>query len=267
MFQRIPVMIGQYRPLSSYMHDLDARVKIIPVIMLLTLILISSSTIFYITMIFFIAVCLAYSGVNSQIIKENGKPLLYFIAFTSTYHILFSGRDTGVLFSFSIFTLYKGAISSAFYYSLRLVLFLTSAFFITLTCSPSELADSITKLLRPLKVIKFPLSDFSLILFISLRFIPILYEEFLTIKNAQKVRGVNFNGSFITKILNLKSILIPLFLSAIRRADMLSESLLVRGYNSQANRTFYKTHFLKPIDIGFLISTSIVILISFYFIG
>lgn len=267
MFQRIPVMIGQYRPLNSSMHDLDARVKIIPIILLLTLILFSNSTLYYISMILLVGGLLANSGLNSKIIKENGKLLLYFIAFTSIYHLLFSGRETEVIFSLFQFSLYKGAISSALFYSLRLVLFIISAFFITLTCSPSELSDSITKLLKPLKLLKFPLSDFSLILFISLRFIPILYEEFLTIKNAQKMRGVNFNGSFITKILNLKSILIPLFLSTIRRADTLSESLMVRGYNSKLNRTFYKTTFLTPADFGFLFSSLIIISITFYFIG
>ncbi len=267
MFQKIPIMIGQYRPLNSYMHAIDTRVKILPIVLLLILILFSSSILFYSIILALIILFLAYSGVNKTILKENLKPLLFFIAFTSGYHFLFTGKETEVLFSLFNITLYKGAVVSAFYYSLRLVLFLSAAFFVTLTCSPSELSEAITKLLRPLKVFKFPLSDFSLILFISLRFIPILYEEFHNIKNAQQMRGVKFTGSFISKILNLKPIVIPLFLSAIRRADELSEALLVRGYNSKGERTFYSTHQLSYIDISFLILTLSFITVLYYFIG
>ncbi len=260
-------MIGQYRPLESYMHAIDARVKILPVLLLLILILFTDSTIFYLSMLLLISALLFYSGVDKQIAKDNFKPLLLFVAFTSVYHLVFSGRESEVLFTLFSVSLYKGAVLSAVYYSLRLLLFLSAAFFITLTCSPSELSEAVTKLLRPLKVLKFPLSDFSLILFISIRFIPILYEEFNTIKNAQKIRGVDFSGSFITKILNLKSLLIPLFLSAIRRADALSEALMVRGYNSANTRTFYTTHYLSYIDIIFLTLSVSFIIILYYFIG
>ena len=104
-------------------------------------------------------------------------------------------------------------------------------------------------------------------MFISLRFIPILYEEFQNIKNAQRIRGVTFSGSFISKILDLKSLLIPLFLSSIRRADALSDALIVRGYNSRENRTFYSTHKLSYIDIVFLLLAISFIIIFYYFIG
>lgn len=267
MFQKIPVMIGQYRPLSSYMHAIDARVKILPILLLLILLLVTDSIFFYLTMIVLLIPLLYYSGVNLQIAKENLKPVFFFILFTSAYHLLFSGKESEVLFTLFNVSLYKGALVAAFYYSLRLFLFLSAAFFITLTCSPSELSEAVTKLLRPLKIFKFRLSDFSLILFISLRFIPILYEEFNNVRNAQKIRGVKFSGSLISKILSLKSLLIPLFLSAIRRADALSEALIVRGYDSKKARTFYSTHQLSYLDISFLILYVLIITVLFYYIG
>ncbi len=267
MFQKIPVTIGQYRPLSSFMHAIDTRAKVLPILLLLILLLFTDSLMFSGAMLFLIVVFLFYSGVDEDIAKKNLKPLLFFILFTSGYHLLFSGKDSEILFTFFNISLYKGAVTAAFYYSLRLVLFLSAAFFITLTCSPSEIAEAATKLLRPLKVFKFPLSDFSLILFISLRFIPILYEEFNNIKNAQRIRGVKFSGSLIAKILSLKSLIIPLFLSAVRRADDLSDALMVRGYNSHKTRTIYSTHQLNFLDISFFTLTVSCITVLYYFIG
>ena len=267
MFQQAKVMIGQYRPIISFMHAIDARAKILPILLLLILHLLTDSWLFSISMLALVLISLYFSGVDQKIAKENSIPIFYFILFTAGYHLLFSGRDSEALFTIFNISLYKGAVVSAFYYSLRLVLFLFTVFFITLTCSPSQLSEAITKLLRPLKMLKFPLSDFSLLLFISLRFIPILYDEYNTIKNAQRIRGVKYQGSFISKILNLKSLLIPLFLSSIRRADELADALQVRGYDSRKERTFYTTSKLSYIDISFLSLSLITISLLFYLVA
>ncbi len=267
MFQQATVMIGQYRPLTSFMHSIDARVKVLPILLVLILLLLTNTWLFSISMLSLVGCSLYFAGVDKIIVKENVKPIFYFILFTAGYHLLFSGRETEPLFTIFNMSLYKGAVISAGYYSLRLILFLSTAFLITLTCSPSQLAEAITKLLRPLKVFKFPLSDFSLLLFISLRFIPILYDEYQTVKNAQRIRGVKYTGSFIRKILNLKSLLIPLFLSAIRRADELADALQARGYDSHKERTFYTTDSLSYKDISFLLGSLLTISLLFYFVG
>ncbi len=267
MFQQATVMIGQYRPLVSFMHSLDARAKVLPILLVLILLLLTNSWLFSISMLILIACSLYFAGVDKKICQENLKPILYFILFTAGYHLLFSGKETEPLFRLFSFSLYKGAIISAGYYSLRLVLFLSTAFLITLTCSPSQLSEAITKLLRPLKIVKFPLSDFSLLLFISLRFIPILYDEYQTVKNAQQMRGVKYTGSFIKKILNLKSLLIPLLLSAIRRADELADALQARGYDSNKERTFFTTDSFSYRDTSFLILSLVTISLLFYWVG
>ena len=130
------------------------------------------------------------------------------------------------------------------FFSLRLVLFVSIAFLMTLTNSPSELGDAFIKIARPLEKLRVPVSDLALILFIAIRFIPILYDEFTAIKNAQIIRGVSFTGSFFNRIKKTTAIIVPVFVAAIQRADELAMAIEARGYKAGRKRTFYsRSHF------------------------
>jgi len=239
MFQSSPVLLGQYRPLDSYLHRLDARAKMLPVTLVLVLALLTESLIFYGVMLVALVAALLLSGISPRVLGNNFRPILILVVITCLYHLVFSGRQSEILIDMLGVKVRSEAVHMAVFYSLRLVLFISVAFLITLTNSPSELGDALTKLLKPLQKIRIPIYDLALILFIALRFIPILYEEFTAIKNAQVTRGVNFGGSILSRIRKTTSIIIPVFVAAIQRADDLALAIEARGYQSSKQRTFY----------------------------
>ena len=241
MFNQSSAMLGQYRPNDSIWHRLDARVKIFLVSLVLVLALLTASYIFYLVILAALIGSLFWARVTLKTVYGNFKPLLVIVLITFLYHIIFSGAGTKIVFSVLGFDITLEALSRAGYFSLRLIIFITVAYLITLTSSPSELAEALIKILKPLKKIGVPVNDLGLILFIAIRFIPILYEEFNAIKNAQMIRGVNFSGSIFTRIKKTVYILIPVFVSAIGRADDLALAIEARGYDGRRERTFY-TH-------------------------
>jgi energy-coupling factor transport system permease protein len=180
--------------------------------------------------------------------------------------LVFSGKDSEIIFQLSFIKIRDGALYLAMFYSLRLLIFISVAFLITLTNSPSELGEALYKLLKPLKKFKIPIDDLTLILFIAIRYIPILYDEFNNIKNAQVIRGTDFSGSIVNKIKKTTSIIIPVFVSAIQRADDLAMALQVRGYKSGNGRTFYSRSGFRLNEWFFTIGTSVYILTLFYFL-
>lgn len=265
MMQNIPIILGQYRPLDSFLHRLDARAKLLPVLLVLILSLMTDSFLFYIIIQLSLLVSLLSSGIDYKTLARNFKPILIIVLITSLYHLLFSGKDSEIIFQLSFIKLRADALYLAVFYSLRLVIFISIAFLITLTNSPSELGEALYKLLKPLKKFKVPIDDLTLILFIAIRFIPILYNEFNTIKNAQIIRGVNFSGSVFNRIKKTTSVIIPVFVSAIQRADDLALALQVRGYQSGNGRTFYSRSGFGLYEWLFTIGVTIYIAALFYF--
>lgn len=239
MTQNGPILLGQYRPIDSYLHRLDARAKLLPVILVLVLALFTSSMLFYLIILALLLASLLASGLGMRSIFRNFRPLLILIIITSAYHLIFSGHDTPALFTVFGWGIRSGAIQSAEFYSLRLILFMSVAFLVTLTNSPSDLAEAFTGLVRPLRYLKVPVNDLGLIVFTSMRFIPILYEEFVAIRNAQITRGVEFSGGFLTRIRRSSYLLIPVFVAAIGRADELALAIEARGYDSRRERTSF----------------------------
>ena len=263
----MPVMIGQYRPIDSFLHTTDTRAKILPVLSILIFSLLTSSLIFYLLILFLLIVSLLFSGITKESLIKNFKPILYLVLFTSLYHLIFSAPESKPLVTLFGFSLREGAVANALFYSLRLLLFISAAFLITLTSSPSELGEAFAKLCRPLEKLKIPVSDLALILFIALRFIPILYEEFVIIKNAQQIRGVRFTGTLINRIKKTTTIILPVFVAAINRADQLALALEVRGYDSKNVRTFYSRQTFGISDFLFMTGATVLIFSLYYFLG
>ncbi len=246
MFNTSPVLLGQYRPFDSFLHHLDARAKMLPITIVLVLGLLTTSYTFYLVILGSLIFGLLMSGVTLHRLIGNYKPVIMLVVITALYHLIFSGKDTEVLYSILGYDLTIGALDMAAFFSLRLVLFISIAFLITFTSSPSELADSFTKLLTPLSKFKVPVQDLGLILFMAIRFIPVLYDEFKTIRNAQVIRGVKFSGSFINKVKKTACIIIPVFVAALQRADELAMAIEARGYDGDSPRTMY-----TGLKIGF----------------
>jgi energy-coupling factor transport system permease protein len=238
MVQSPPIMLGQYRPLDSFLHRIDARSKMLPILLVLILALVTESFLFYVIMLAALVLALFLSGIDGRSMWRNLKPLVWLVVVTSLYHLVFSGRDTSVLFSVFGWDLTEGAVRTAGFYSLRLILFVSIAFLVTLTSSPSDLAESIARILRPLERLRVPVHDLSMIVFIAIRFIPVLYGEFVAIKNAQIMRGVDFSGSLPSRIRKTTHVLIPVFLAAIQRADDLAMAIAAREGHLREDRSW-----------------------------
>jgi len=264
MWQAQPLLLGQYRPLDSFLHRLDARAKMAPVSLVLVLALLTHSFVFHIVVLLALILALLASGVGAATLMRNFKPVVLLVLITVFYHLVFSGHDTPTVVTFFGFKLTQGALAEAGYYSLRLVLFIAVAFLITLTSSPSDLADAFTRLLRPLRKVRVPVDDLALILFMAIRFIPILYEEFVTIRNAQIVRGVRFSGSMFRRLKKTIYIIVPVFVAALQRADELALALQARGYQGGAQRTFYSHSLFGWREWFFMAASSALLLAAFY---
>lgn len=267
MIQSAPILLGQYRPLDSFLHRLDARAKLVPVLLVMVLALLTSSLVFYAVLLAALLVGLLTSGIGARTVARNFKPIFILVSITFLYHVIFSERQSEPVWDIFGFAVTRGGLLQAAFFSLRLLLFVAVAFLVTLTNSPSELAESLTKLLRPLEKIGLPIGDLALILFIAIRFIPILFEEFTAIRNAQLIRGVTFSGSFPARIRKMAAIVVPVLVGAIARADELALAMEARGYRSGRPRTFFSRATLDRNAWLFMTTCGLAIGLLFYVTG
>lgn len=264
------ITLGQYFPGESPLHKRDPRIKIIAaVIYIVTVFLCSSIASFGLlmaaTLIFIIV-----SGVPLNIIVKGLKPLVFILAFTTIYNVFFHSGDT-VLLDLKIVKIHLEGVIFAVVMVVRIVcLLIGSSIFLTYTTSPIMLTDGLERLLKPLKVMKLPVHEFAMMTSIALRFIPTLIEETDKIMSAQKARGADFStGSLIQRAKALVPILIPLFVSAFRRAGELAVAMECRCYRGESGRTRMKQLHVSFGDIMLVllmcIFTAAVILINIYF--
>ncbi len=235
----------------------------LPVTLVLVLALLTDSFIFYLVLLAALFVGLLRSGVTSKRLLDNFKPILILVIITSLYHLLFSGKESETLLELGDYRLTRRALEMAAFFSLRLVLFISIAFLVTLTSSPSELADAFARLIMPLERLRVPVQDLGLILFMAIRFIPVLHEEFQMIRNAQMIRGVQFSGSILHRIKRTVYILIPVFVAALQRADELALAMEARGYNSSSQRTSYSHMRIGFTEMGFMVISTAAIIALF----
>ena len=264
MFQHGPILLGQYRPLDSFLHRLDARSKIIPIVVVLVLALMTGSFVFYLSILLVLLLGLLYSGVGLRALARNFKPILVLVLITAVYHLFFSDRQSPVLYDLFGWKVTVGGLRMAGFYSLRLVLFISVAFLVTLTNSPSELAEAFAKVLKPLARLRVPVQELAMILFMAIRFIPILYEEFSAIRNAQIIRGVDFSGSLFQRLKKTTYIIIPVFMASIQRADEIAFAIEARGYSQTRRRTFYSHARFGGNEWSFVSGTVIFVLLIYW---
>ena len=234
------ITLGQYIPGKSVIHLLDPRTKLIMLVVYIVGLFVASSWISYAVMLVFLVTVIAISTIPVKNILRGLKPLIFILVFTGLLNLLFT--DTGnVLVSFWVITITDDGLIRAFFMMARILMLISGTFLLTYTTSPIALTDGLEKLLSPLKVIKVPVHELSMMMCIALRFIPTLIEETDKIMCAQKARGADFEtGNLLQRAKALVPILVPLFISAFRRADELATAMECRCYQGGEGRSKMK---------------------------
>ncbi len=237
------ITLGQFFPGNSLLHRADPRMKIILAIMYIVFVFMASSTVSYIIAVLFTALLVIISTIKPIIVLKALKPVMFIMLFTAFFNVFWTKGETAPLVDASLFGLniriYREGIWFALKMVVRLACILTgSCVLMTYTTSPISLTDGLERLLAPLKVIKLPVHEFSMMITIALRFIPTLIEETDKIMNAQKARGADFSsGGLIKRAKALLPVLIPLFASSFRRAGELATAMECRCYRGDNGRT------------------------------
>ena len=248
------ITLGQFFPGTSLLHRLDPRAKLVSVVLFVASLFISKSFWGYGLCILFLAWCIKISGISPKMILKSLKPLVIILCFTGILNMFYTPGE--VLARFWIFKITREGIYTAAYMILRIVLLIAATSMLTYTTSPIALTDAIERLLNPLKKIRVPVHEFAMMMTIALRFIPTLIEETDKIMSAQKARGADFEtGGIIDKAKALVPILVPLFVSAFRRADELATAMECRLYHGGEGRTRLNTLVMTGRDyaaLGFM---------------
>lgn len=262
------ITIGQYFPGNTIIHKLDPRIKIlITLIFIITLFFIDSFTP-YLFVIAFILTSIFLSKVPLKYILKGLKPLFIIILITFLINAMLTPGE--LIFSIGPISITVEGLRQATFMALRLIFLVVGTSLLTLTTSPISLTDGIEKLLNPFKKIGLPAHELAMMMTIALRFIPTLLEETDKIMKAQMARGADFeSGNIMKRAKSLIPLLVPLFISAFRRADELAMAMEARGYRGGDNRTRMKVLFLEVRDylsLGITLLMFAIIIFFRYFI-
>ena len=231
------ITLGQYFPGYTIVHRLDARTKLILVVLYIVALFQSNGWVSYIAVLLATAACMALSQIKPATIFKGLKPMLFIIALTAALNMFYT-QGTPIIPGWII--TWEG-IARSVKMILRIVLLITGTFLLTYTTSPIALTDGLELLLNPLKKIQVPVHEMTMMMSMALRFIPTLIEETDKIMSAQKARGADFEtGSLIQRAKALLPVLVPLFVSAFRRADELAVAMESRCYHGGEGRTSMK---------------------------
>lgn len=242
------ITLGQYFPGKSPVHRLDPRTKLVLLVVYIVALFMASGWASYLLMFIFLASCIAISRIPLKAIVKGMKPLVFVLVFTGILNVFFTSGEK-LLVKFWVISIYWEGIVRAFYMVLRILMLITGTFLLTYTTSPIALTDGLESLLSPLKRVHLPVHELAMMMCIALRFIPTLIEETDKIMSAQKARGADFeSGNLIQRVRALVPILVPLFISAFRRADELATAMECRCYQGGDGRTKMKLLRYKPID-------------------
>lgn len=264
------VAMGQYYPGDSFVHRMDPRIKIMIAMLLIVLVFFIRTYMVYAAAFILLAVIVTLTKIPFRLILKSVKPILFLIIFTLLLNLFltkpsadgiyvfrvfdYEKRFTDVIFSWWRFVFSLTGIDFALKMALRLLLLVMGPSLLTLTTTPVTLTDGIESLLKPLNVIRVPVHEFAIIMSIALRLIPTIIEETDKIILAQKARCADFDsGNIFKKAKALLPILIPLFLSSLRRADELALAMDSRCYHGSKGRTKMKVLRVRFSDVAALI--------------
>lgn len=248
------VTFGQYYNANSFVHKTDPRIKILLLIAYIVAVFLAGNFLSLAAVLVFLIIAVMFSSVPIGSVLRSIKAIFFLILFTAVLNVLFHVRSETDTVYFWVITK-EGLLSAAFLAS-RLILLVTGSSLLTLTTTPVSLTDGLESLLKPLALIKFPVHELALIMSIALRMIPTLANETDRIICAQKARGADFeSGNIISRLKALVPVLIPLIISALRRADELGDAMDARCYWGSKDRTKYKKlklSFRDPVAVIFV---------------
>lgn len=255
------ISFGQYYPAESIIHKLDPRTKVLIVILYIVASFVCETVLSFVWLVLSGMIIVLLSEIPIKTVLRSVKPILVIIVFMSLLN-LFMNKNGEYVGGVWVFQIYSGGIYAAASSVIRVVaLIIGTSIFLTYTTTPISLTDGIEQLLGPLKKIKVPVHEFAMMMTIALRFIPTLVEETDKIIAAQKARGADFSsGNLIKRAKALIPILVPLFISAFRRADELATAMECRCYRGGEGRT--KLHVLKYRARDFILLSLFVLFLA-----
>ncbi len=233
------ITLGQFFPGYSLLHRLDPRTKIILAVLFIAAVFVANNPVTFLGLVLFTVLLVLLGRISFSVILKSLKPLIFILIFTSLLNVFMTVGEGEPLVSAGFIKIYTEGIVRAVFMSIRvMILIIGTSMLLTYTTSPIALTDGIESLFSPLKKIGLPVHSFAMMMSIALRFIPTLVEETEKIMNAQKSRGADFSsGGLIKRSKALIPILVPLFVSAFKRADELATAMECRCYRGDKNRT------------------------------
>lgn len=249
----LDVSFGQYFEGKSILHRLDPRMKLIIAILYIIVIFMAKSIFSFMLLVISMIFLISVSKIPMRTLLKGMKPIIMILTLTAVLQVFWMKGDV-ILIDWWIFHIYLEGVINALMMVIRIVILLMgTSIFLTYTTTPIALTDGLERLLDPLKKIKLPVHEFSMMMTIALRFIPTLIEETDKIMSAQKARGADFTtGNLMQRAKALIPILIPLFISAFRRADELAVAMECRCYRGGDGRTRMTILTLSKEDYIFL---------------
>ena len=242
------ITLGQYLPGNSFLHRMDPRAKILLTVLMITAVFTANTWIGYLGVFLFVGGVIHCSKLNIKFVLKAVKPIVYIILLTFMINLFFNGGETALV-EWGVVRITKEGLVSATFMAMRLFLLVVTTQLLTLTTSPIALTDGLERLLKPLSKIGFPAHELAMMMSIALRFIPTLMEETDKIMKAQMARGADFeSGNLLNRAKAMLPLLVPLFVSAFRRADELAMAMEARCYRGGDKRTRMKILKFTKVD-------------------
>lgn len=247
------ITLGQYYPADSILHKLDPRVKLVTTIVFLIALFVADDWVGYLVATVFLVAVIKLSKVPFHFMVKGLKAIFFILLITMFFNLFLTPGDVVLVQIWKLKITDKG-LHTAIFMAIRLIYLILGSSVMTLTTTPNDLTDGLEKLMNPLKKLHVPVHEVSMMMSIALRFIPILLEETDKIMKAQIARGADFeHGNLVQKAKNLVPLLVPLFISAFRRADELATAMECRCYHGGEGRTRLRQLRFQGSDIAALI--------------
>lgn len=244
------ITIGQFFPGESAVHRIDPRVKIVLVMAMIITLFLGAGPASYGLFIVFLLSVVRISKIPLKMVVRGLRPILFIVIFTAVLNLFYTPGDVYIL-QWGFLRISTAGVKTAILMVLRIMLLIVGTSMLTYTTSPIQLTDGLESLLSPLKKLHAPVHELAMMMSIALRFIPTLIEETDKIMAAQKARGADFeSGSIVQRARALVPILVPLFISAFRRADELATAMECRLYRGDVGRTRMRQLAITRVDYG-----------------
>ena len=258
------ITLGQYFPGNTLIHRLDPRTKLLFTVLYIIALFSARGGVAYIVLFAVLCACIAISKISPKTILRGMRPILFIIVLTAVLNIFYTPGDP--IWQWKFLKITVEGLWAAFFMVLRISFLITCTFLLTYTTSPIMLTDGLEKLLGPLKRLRVPVHELSMMMSIALRFIPTLIEETDKIMSAQKARGADFDtGNLFQKAKALVPLLVPLFISAFRRADELATTMECRCYHGGEGRTRLRQLRFLGTDIAALLCGVLLVILVLVF--